>query len=286
MSKSELGKAPALRYLGLGCGVQSGTLAEMIAEGDLPSVDMAIFADTGDEPEYVYEYRDYLKGRLAKVGIPLVTVTSGNLVQDLYGGKRSASIPLYTNLNGARGVMRRQCTNEYKIAPIEKHVRSVLVERGLARRSKSNAVLVNKGVQVECWLGLSLDEVQRMKPNPVWFIENCWPLIDKRLSRMDCLSWLRERELPQPKKSSCRICPYHNDDYWRFLRDDRPNDWKHAVKVDADLRGDTFNITAAAKADLFLYRSGQPLDEVDLRTPEERGQTSFMDMCDEGYCGI
>lgn len=275
-----------LTYLALGCGVQSGTLAEMIAEGDLPPVDMAIFADTGDEPEYVYEYRDYLKGRLAKVGIPLVTVTIGNLVQDLYGGSTFAAIPLYTDINGSRGRMRRQCTREYKIAPIEKRVRSELVTRKLARHSKSKAVLVNKGVQVECWLGLSLDEVQRMKPNPAWFIENRWPLIDRRLSRMDCLSWLRERELPQPKKSSCRICPYHNDDYWRFLRDERPDDWQHAVKVDADLRGDTFNITAAAKADLFLHRSGQPLDEVDLRTPEERGQTSFMDICDEGYCGI
>ena len=97
-----------LTYLALGCGVQSGTLAEMVAEGELPPVDMAIFADTGDEPSYVYEYRDYLKGRLAKVGIPLVTVTIGNLVQDLYGGERTAAIPLYTNLNGAKGVMRRQ----------------------------------------------------------------------------------------------------------------------------------------------------------------------------------
>ncbi len=275
-----------LTYLALGCGVQSGTLAEMVAEGELPPVDMAIFADTGDEPDYVYEYRDYLKGRLAGVGARLITVTIGNLVQDLYGGERCAAIPLYTNISGSRGRMRRQCTREYKIAPIEKRLRAELIKQKLARHSKSRAVLVNKGVQVECWLGLSLDEVQRMKPNPVWFIENRWPLIDRRLSRLDCLSWLRERELPQPKKSSCRICPYHNDDYWRFLRDERPNDWQHAVKVDADLRGDTFNITAAAKADLFLHRSGQPLDEVDLRTPEERGQASFLDICDEGYCGI
>jgi hypothetical protein len=38
-----------MRILSLGAGVQSSTLALMIARGDLPMVDCAIFADTGAE---------------------------------------------------------------------------------------------------------------------------------------------------------------------------------------------------------------------------------------------
>ena len=43
-----------IRILSLGAGVQSSTLALMIAHGELPMVDHAIFADTGAEPAGVY----------------------------------------------------------------------------------------------------------------------------------------------------------------------------------------------------------------------------------------
>ena len=42
------------RFLSLGAGVQSSTLALMIANGELEPVDSAIFADTGWEPRKVY----------------------------------------------------------------------------------------------------------------------------------------------------------------------------------------------------------------------------------------
>jgi hypothetical protein len=51
-------------FLHLGAGVQSSTIVEMIVEGDLPPVDAVIFADTGNEPKWVYEQVDYLKSRL------------------------------------------------------------------------------------------------------------------------------------------------------------------------------------------------------------------------------
>lgn len=44
-----------IRVLSLGAGVQSSTLALMIARGELPPVDCAIFSDTGWEPKAVYE---------------------------------------------------------------------------------------------------------------------------------------------------------------------------------------------------------------------------------------
>jgi len=47
---------PNLRILSLGAGVQSSTLALMIAKGEIPMVDCAIFADTMGEPKAVYEW--------------------------------------------------------------------------------------------------------------------------------------------------------------------------------------------------------------------------------------
>ena len=36
---------------------------------------------------------------------------------------------------------------------------------------------------------------------------------------------------------------------------------------------------------LYLHRDCKPIDEVDMRTDEEKGQMSFLDECD-GICGV
>jgi hypothetical protein len=48
-----------MRILNLGAGVQSTTLFLMLIDGDLPPVDYAIFADTGDEPQDVYQHLEF-----------------------------------------------------------------------------------------------------------------------------------------------------------------------------------------------------------------------------------
>ena len=53
---------------------------------------------------------------------------------------------------------RRQCTREYKIEPIEKEIRRLLDVK------KGNRV--PKSVIVEQWIGISTDEIQRLKENP------------------------------------------------------------------------------------------------------------------------
>jgi hypothetical protein len=49
-----------LRILSLGAGVQSSTVALLAAEGAIPPLDCAIFADTGSEPAAVYAHLDRL----------------------------------------------------------------------------------------------------------------------------------------------------------------------------------------------------------------------------------
>src|SRR5690606_37874146 len=117
-----------MRLLSLGAGVQSTTLALLAVEGRLPSLDGAIFADTGWEPRTVYEHLDRLEKVLADAGIPLHRVSAGNLRRDLLDpDARYGSIPYYvSNPDGSEGMGRRQCTQVYKLAPINRRVRELL----------------------------------------------------------------------------------------------------------------------------------------------------------------
>lgn len=259
---------PIMTTLSLGGGVQSSTLAEMIVEGDLPPVNYVIFADTGDEPDYVYQQVEYLRGRLASVGVPLEVVTAGDMLDDFYTGSQSNFLPVYSlneQQSGARattieiGKFRRQCTSGYKIKPIRDFVASK----------------IGSAAHFETWLGISLDEVQRVKRSRNKWEITRWPLIEKRMSRADCIHYLQSKNLPVPRKSSCRICPFHNDAHWQDMRDSRPNDWAHVVKFDDDLRNGKLKITTAAKGELFLHRSCVPLSEV---TFANEGQLAF-DFC-------
>lgn len=259
---------PILTILSLGGGVQSSTLAEMIVEGDLPLVDYVIFADTGDEPDCIYRQVKYLRSRLAAVGVPLETVTAGNMLADFYAGNQSNFLPVYT-LNeqqlGAQattmeiGKFRRQCTSGYKIKPIRDFITGK----------------ISKTECFETWLGISLDEVQRMKKSRNKQELTRWPLIEKRMSRADCVHYLQSKGLPVPQKSSCRICPFHNDAHWQDMKENHPDDWAHVVKFDNDLRNGRLKIADTAKGTLFLHRSCLPLKDV---TFANEGQLAF-DFC-------
>lgn len=278
-------------YLSLGGGVQSSTIAEMVAQRDLPAPDLILFADTGDEPQYVYDQIDYLKGRLKGIS-PVVTVSAGNMIHDIFHGSRFAAMPVFTKsrTDNKVGIMRRQCTREYKIDPIEKAVKSELLRRDMAH-TDGRGTIVHQENHIMCWIGISLDEVQRMKPNRSTWCDTAWPLIDLRFSRLDCINYLQARNLPIPGKSSCRVCPFHDNAFWRAMKHNANADWKHVIGFDDALRDDnTLNIVSSAKGDLFLHRDCQPLKNVDLRTLEEKGQLRLFDdeetLCDEGYCFI
>jgi hypothetical protein len=86
-----------MRILSLGAGVQSTTLLLLSASGELEHLDAAIFADTGAEPQAVYDHLDRLEEQVAKpAGIPIYRVSYGNLGDDLLDADRMAMIPAYT----------------------------------------------------------------------------------------------------------------------------------------------------------------------------------------------
>ena len=116
-----------IEVLSLGAGVQSTTVLMMSINGDLPKLDHAIFADTGWEPQPVYDHLDWLSSGNV-LPFPVHRVQAIDLRAQVLDRAAEAegrfiSIPHFL---GAGGMGRRQCTREAKIAPIRAKVRDLL----------------------------------------------------------------------------------------------------------------------------------------------------------------
>jgi hypothetical protein len=264
-----------MHIVSLGAGVQSSTMALMAAHGEIgPMPDCAIFADTQWEPAGVYQWLDWLETQLP---FPVYRVTAGSvrdavLTKSNTTGGRFASIPYFTD---GGGMGRRQCTSEYKIQPIRQKVRELLgLQKG--QRGPRHPVVTQ-------WIGISTDEIQRMKYSQDAYIENRWPLIETRMSRWDCLRWMERKGYPMPAKSSCIGCPYHSNEQWRDIRDNDPDAWADAVTVDRAMR-ERGPVRGMQQLE-YMHRSCVPLDQADLSTAADHGQISFIDECD-GMCGV
>jgi hypothetical protein len=273
-----------LRLLSLGAGVQSTTLALMAAEGG-GGLDGAIFADTGWEPQRVYDHLDRLEDALLAAGIPLYRVSNGDLRRDAIDpGHRYASIPYFVrNPDGSEGMGRRQCTNEYKITPINRKVRELLGAKPPDFRRG-----VPRGNVAEQWIGFSTDEIGRVsnRGRRVLYLEPRYPLLELGMSRDDCTAWLAARGWTSVTKSACIGCPYHGNRQWRELRDQHPDEWADAVAFDAAIRkGGARGLPLNGEA--FLHRSRVPLAlaPIDHRTrPERLAEQGDPDGCSPYGC--
>lgn len=272
-----------LTILHNGGGVQTGTMVEMIADGILPKPDAVISADTGNEPSYIYQQWQRDKEILASIHVPFLMVNNGNILDDLYSGKRFAAMPLftrqYTDIEGfglsgqsyRDGKMKRQCTSEYKIVPIEREIRTMLLEMGLAKESKNGRIYINRGVIVESWIGYTTDEIERVnRMKQAKWQHFRFPLIELKMTKADCVQWLKDNDKPPRLSSACAICPLIGNAQRRQIRDNDPIGWKRAIKFDNDLRNGDLRIAVTAKGDLYLSDKFIPLSQLNIDEEENR----------------
>lgn len=272
-----------LRVLSLGAGVQSSTLALMIEKGEVPMVDCAIFSDVGAEPQKVYDWLEYLKTQLS---YPVHTVQWRNLKEDIIsaskGEYKGFTAPYFSkNLEtGKKGMLRRQCTADYKIKPVTQKIRELL---GYQKGER-----VAKDTKVEMVMGISFDEMQRMKTNQIKYIENQYPLVEMKIRRHHCVEWMEKHNYPKPPRSACTFCPFHKNSEWQEIKQNK-QEWEEVVMIDKLIRHQEKhkkNIKNEHQMDeLFLHAERKPIDEIDFRSAEEKGQYSLLDEC-EGMCGI
>ena len=279
------------RVLHLGGGVQSTTLACMAAEGEL-EIDLALFADTGDEPFWVYQMVGQVRTLLAKRGIPLV------MTMRCCGHRRwfiaspdapRASMPLWVKTPGkARpGRLLRQCTQELKIVPNERYLKTWLIERGLIRLPPGYMyqdghlwdrrcclefqdwprLAVPQDIFIETLFGISTDEPLRVKERGPRWQRTRYPLIELGMSRDDCIAWLKGHGYPVPFKSACIQCPYRSDESWLWMRQNFSDEFEEACRYDDWLRtpeAKRYGAYGRIRGELYLHRTCLPLREVDF----------------------
>jgi hypothetical protein len=247
-----------------GGGVQSTAIAALIVRGDLPKPDVAVIADTGREASETWRYYDaVLRPHLETVGVELVRLPhsfegAGWNTVDLFGGedRRTALMPMFTDKNGSMGQVAKYCSNEWKSRPVDRYIRSLGLTAG------------------HIWIGFSIDEMHRMRfadPKAKW--NQTYPLIDRRMTRGDCVALVERQGWPTPPRSSCWMCPYRSDDEWRHLKATDPEDFERAVEVEREVQ--------AVDDQLYLHRSGTALASVDFS--QDTGDL-FADQCGSGMC--
>ena len=255
-----------MRIISLGWGVQSFTLAAMVALGELEPVDAVVHADTGHERSGTYKFAEEWTPWLQEHGVNVITVYNELTAPvDEWGG---VYVPAFTSTSRTKGQLRRQCTHRWKVVPMRRWLQ-----------------LNRIGERVDQLLGISLDEAHRARQSEVKYITNNYPLIERKMTRGACKAWLLSNGLEIPVKSSCTFCPYHNMAAWRDVNRSS-DDWDEAVAFDRAIRG------KRPPHDVFIHPARIPLEDVDLRTLQEKGQLELdwddelYESCPEGVCGV
>jgi hypothetical protein len=205
-------------------------------------------------------------------------VSAGNLMEDtihaINTNSRVAMSPFFTRNKetNKKGIMMRQCTQDYKIAPLIKEIRRLL---GVGFRKR-----VPKDAHVVQLFGISIDEASRMRSAPKKYLTYDYPLIDLKISRKDCFDWMEKNKYPKPPRSACTFCPFHSDSEWKYVKQDK-EEWDKVVAFDKKIR----NGWGKVKDNLYLHKSGKPIDEVNFDEVKDDQLNLFENEC-EGQCGI
>lgn len=253
-----------------GAGTQSTGLLLMMCDGynGMAKPDMVIFSDTGAEPDFIIDYMRKVSAYVNhKFGVIILEVNNGNLDYDIrHGTGRIASLPLFT-ANG--GMIRRQCTEEYKIRPASKLIKDRL---NIKRKTKDWKPAINR------IFGISLDEIERCRVSTDWWAINKYPLVENRMYRHEVINYINDNhpDLSNPPRSACYFCPFHSDSYWRNFKEKHPKWFDKACEIDDKIR-----IKPKMKEELFVHRSLRPLRDIDFTNL----QYEIFGEC-EGYCGM
>ena len=143
-----------------------------------------------------------------------------------------------------------------------------------------------KNLVVTQWLGISLDEIQRMKVSVEKWLYMRHPLIDVGMTRQDCLDWMKNNGYPEPPRSACSFCPFHSSAEWLRLKQ-MPEEWSKIVQFEKDLQTAALQNEGPAtmRGVPYLHNSWVPIDEVDFTDYDDKLSFSFNDEC-AGMCGV
>jgi len=273
------------RVFSFGGGVQSTAVLVLQSMGKLPKPYHAfVFCNVGDDsenPDTIIYINDVILPFCKKHGIVFIIAQKklrggalDTLLQAIYRPNRSVDIPAWMP-GGAPG--NRSCTEDFKILVLDKLIKSYKVIHWCV-----------------VGLGISTDEFRRArdvqwhdnygKTAKIGFNKKReYPLIDLRLSRVDCERIIAEAGLPPAPKSSCWFCPFMPFARRLMQKQRQPDLFKATVDVERTINNKR---SLLGKDRLYIMKiKGKPvpletIDNVDASdlntTPDES--------CDEGVC--
>lgn len=275
------------RFLSYGGGVQTIFLRLAIAKGIIPiTIDAAICANTQREPDAVWEQIAWVEEEVARSPYPspFHVVSRGDLwnsatlVRTRRDGQKKyvkTAIPAYFRNGNVKGLGRRSCTRDFKIAMVNAQARKLMGKPRLYARD---------GVQMEMIIGITTDEaVLRAKPNPKGYIRNLYPLVDAGYSRADCHAWLDTNVPREIVSSGCVECPHRTD--WGMLKPHElarlPESERLLQKAYAEVGFDMVP---------YLHERRVPISQIKLSTRrrlnmKEEQRNLFLNEC-AGVCGV
>jgi 3'-phosphoadenosine 5'-phosphosulfate sulfotransferase (PAPS reductase)/FAD synthetase len=241
-----------------GGGVQSSAIAALICQGELPKPDLAVIADTGREYSPVWDYLgNIVKPALAEAEVTLHIASHDLATVDLWSGKSGDTllIPAFTDKEGSPGKLPKYCSQEWKTRVIQRFCR----QHGIT--------------DADLWIGFTIDEMERMRTyreGQPW--QHVYPLIERRLTRGDCLAAIERMGWPPPPRSACWMCPFRSDREWLLMKRESPEDFQKAVELEREVRERDPNA--------YLHRSCKPIDEVEFDDQPDL----FAKPCNSGGC--
>lgn len=167
-------------------------------------------------------------------------------------------------------MLARQCTEEFKIKPINKFCRKHYD--------------AHHKTPVGTWLGISTDEWHRMSKSHTKAFVLYYPLMDYRLSRTDCEQYLIDCDYPVPVKSSCIGCPFHSNELWQEMTDAEIAD---AAEFEREIN--EMIATHPNLKDRPYYANGVKLhasmENIDTRPFDKKTDTAKDMFGQDGVCG-
>lgn len=285
-----------MRVISYGGGVQSTALVVLATQGKIGHVDVALFANTGNDSEHpatLRYVREVATPWAAARGLPIIEVTrelwpkgdERTLLSQLqaYNGCQACGatpddecfpgcpstvntggdLPIPVKLAPSGAPQDRSCTKHWKVVPID---------RWLAAHGATQAQ------PAEALLGISVDEIERATGRASSYSTRAYPLLDLHLTRTECTWIIAEAGLPVPPKSACWFCPFYTDRQLAERHRDDPELYQRLVELE-----DGLNVQRDRRglSRVFWSRSLVPLREM------SEAQPSLFDgpeSCDDGYC--
>lgn len=245
--------------LSYGGGRQTVAMCVLVVRGILPKPDRIVMADTSRENPMTWEYLNtHIQPLLANVGMRVEIAPHSLATVDVYAKNGDVLIPVFTE----SGKLSAYCSGEWKRDVCDRYLRQQGIDRGTK------------------WIGFARDEMGRASTLKRGKWELAFPLIDLMLTSSDCERLVAKHGLPVPHRSSCWMCPHKSNSEWRVIREQYPDKWEEACRIDEQVREEDI---ARGNSGMFLHKSRVPLREADLSETETK---EAMRQCGLGTCFV